>query len=997
MRFSATLAALSLRAVRKPFLTGPLPMAGLIVAGFIGVGFMLPLFALGQDLPAAIYRIDFSPANQPLPRAELDALLPFHVGSPLKMEEVREAIRKLYATGRFSDVAIARRDTPEGLVLVIETARAYFISGIDVDGEEEPPNKAQLISASKLELGTAFTDEDLPAAIENMQERLKSNGFYNAQVRAEVDRIDDTEEASILFIVMPGRRARFNGLTLSGQFNKTQENIIRSTGWRNHFGFIPLPGWRYMTDNLVQTGVAGIRQSFQSANHLKATVTLDDLNYDAETNRVKPSLSIDQGPIVEVRTSGAKVSSGKLRQLIPVYQERSVDRSLLVEGKRNLLEYFQSAGYFETNVDFDQQESPNGHTLIDFKVDPGTRSRLVSIRVHGNRFFDTATLLERLEVRAAAGLRYRRGRFSQRLLDRDLEQIRELYRANGFRDIMATARIEMDYQNRAGDLAVSFEIDEGPQWRIGKLELEGIPEEDRGMLTGMLQSTAGQAFSEANVATDRDAVLSFYYNNGYPDATFDWTQSEGSRTNEVNLRFTVNTGRRQYVRSILIRGLEITNPALVADRISLKPGDPISQNQISASQQKLYDLGIFAKAQPAIQNPDNPEESKNVIFHFDEARKYSVTAGIGAELARIGGGTTTFDDPAGATGFSPRVSLGLNRINFLGLGHTIGLQTRVSTIEQRALLSYLAPHFTGKENTSLSFSALYDVASDVRTFASRRWEGSAQVSQKISRATTVQLRYTFRRVTVNDLKISPGLIPLLSQPVRVGSVSLSVISDRRDDPTNTHRGYVNSIDLALATREFGSETDFTRILFRNSTYYKLGRDLVLARSLQFGYIQRLGGLSQIPLAERFFSGGASSQRAFPDNQAGPRDLETGFPLGGNALLFHQTELRFPLIGDNLGGVLFHDMGNIYSDIRNISARFRQRGLGDFDYMVQAAGIGIRYRTPVGPIRMDLSLSPNPPRFYGFSGSLQQLLTNQGTLVNQRINIFQFHFSLGQTF
>ena len=226
---------------------------------------------------------------------------------------------------------------------------------------------------------------------------------------------------------------------------------------------------------------------------------------------------------------------------------------------------------------------------------------------------------------------------------------------------------------------------------------------------------------------------------------------------------------------------------------------------------------------------------------------------------------------------------------------------------------------------------------------------------------------------------------------------MSFLQDRRDDPTNSTRGYYNSVDVGYAAKEFGSETDFTRIIVRNSTYHRIGKDLVIARTLQFGYIQRLGGLPEIPLAERFFSGGASTMRAFPDNQAGPRDTMTGFPLGGNALLFNQTELRFPLVGDNIGGVLFHDAGNVFDDIRDITVRFRQRNLQDFNYMVQAVGFGIRYRTPVGPVRLDLSFSPNSPRFFGFKGTLDQLLANQGTAVNQRINVFQFHFSLGQTF
>ncbi len=217
-------------------------------------------------------------------------------------------------------------------------------------------------------------------------------------------------------------------------------------------------------------------------------------------------------------------------------------------------------------------------------------------------------------------------------------------------------------------------------------------------------------------------------------------------------------------------------------------------------------------------------------------------------------------------------------------------------MEQRLLVSYVAPQFLGKANTSLGVSGIVENSKDIRTFASQREEGSVQLSQKLSRANTFQVRYTYRHVIIvpGSLVISPGLIPLLSQPVRVGSVSMTFLQDRRDDPINSTRGYFNSIDVGYAAGALGSETDFTRLFFRNSTYTRIGKDLVLARTLQFGYIQRLGGLPEIPLAERFFSGGASTMRAFPDNQAGPRDLMTGFPLGGNALLFNQTELRFSL-------------------------------------------------------------------------------------------------------
>jgi len=944
-----------------------------------------------------ISRIEFAPPNQPLPTDELERLLPLHAGSPLKMDEVRAALQKLYETGRFSDVSVDAEPAGEAVALRISTELNYFVGSVTLEGAADPPNKAQLLTAAKLDLGAPFSGPDVGQAIENMQDRLRANGLYQAKIQYQLDRNPSTEEAGIRFDLDAGDRARFDRVKLTGTFLRAPEDVIKSTGWRRGFAFISWPGWRPATDNRVQSGLARVRQSFQREDRLQVRVTLDRLEYHDKTNTVTPTLSIDNGPIIEVRTTGASVSRGRLRQLIPIYAERTVDRSLLAEGARNLVDYFQSQGYFDAAADFTEEAGTAGVQVIDYTIARNARHKLVHIELAGNRFFSNETIRERLTTREAGWLYLRYGRYSQKLRDRDRDSIADLYRSNGFRDVMVTASAVDNYRGRQDHLGLRFDILEGPQWLVSKLEMEGVSESDAAYLRTIVQSAEGQAYSEANIAADRDTILGFYFNNGYPDAAFDWTETPGQAPYRMELHYAIRPGKRQLVRDVLVRGLDNTQPSLVQNRIQLRAGDTISQSQIADSQQKLYDLSIFSKVQTALQNPDGVEESKYVLFQLDEADQYSFNVGVGAELARIGGGVTTFDAPAGRTGFSPRITLGISRLNVLGLAHTISLQTLASTLEQRALASYVAPQFTGNENLTLTVSALFDNSRDVRTFAAQREEGSVQLGQRLSRANSLQYRLSFRRATVKDLKISPFLIPLLSQPVQVGQFSMSFVQDRRDDPVDSHHGIYNTIDAGISLPVFGTRTDFTRLLMRNSTYHRLSREVVLARSLQFGFIQRLAGIPQIPLAERFFAGGASSQRAFPDNQAGPRDLETGFPLGGSALLFHSTELRFPLLGDNVGGVLFHDMGNVYPDIKDISFRFRQQNIQDFDYMVQAVGFGIRYRTPVGPLRVDLSFSPNSPRFHGFQGTLDQLLANQGTLTDQRINQFQFHFSLGQTF
>ena len=961
--------------------------------------------AQNQAEPAAedlegrtIISIVTDPAEQPLVASEFDEKLGLHIGAPLSLADVRAAIDSLYKSGRYHDISIQAEPDAAGVQLRIVTTFNYFVSGVNIRGQAAPPSLEQLRTSTKFDLGALFDENQMEPAVDNLLERLHANGLYQAQVAYHVDVNPGTEETGVYFAIQAGDRARFSGVTVSGTLPMSSDEIGKIAGWRRGLFFVTLPGWRELTEQRLEDGLRKVQNRVQKGNHLAARVTLNELNYDMLTNRVTPSLRIDSGPSLEVRVTGASISGGRLRQLIPVYEERTVDRSLLLEGQNNLVDYLQSQGYFQAQVDVDQSQPAQTRSLIEYTVVRGPRSKLVHLGINGNEYFDYGTLRQRMLMTPASFIRYHWGRFSPRLLTQDTNAITELYRSNGFRDVMVTSDRNDSYQGKSGKISIVLDVREGPQWLVHALVIEGVRIEDDAYLRRIIRSTPGQPYSESNITADRDTILNFYYNNGYPDATFDWSETKGPSPTQMDLRFVVHPGKQVFVRNIFVRGLRNTRPGLVTKRIGLTRDDPISQVRISESQQKLYDLSIFSKVQTAIQNPSGDESSKNVLYVLDEANKYSFNVGFGAELARIGGGVTTFDAPAGATAFSPRVSGGISRLNFLGLGHTVSLQGLVSTLEQRIALTYLAPQLGGNPNLSLTFTGLFDDSNDVRTFTSHRLEGSVQLAQKLSRANTIQYRYTIRRVTIplDTLKISPLLIPIFSAPDRAGIIAMSFIQDHRDDPANSRRGYLNTLDLGGAWKGFGSATDYRRIVVRNSTYHSITKDLVLARSTQFGWIDGLGA-TQIPFAERFFAGGAATDRAFPDNQAGPRDPDTGFPLGGSAFLFNNIELRFPLIGDNVGGVLFHDIGNVYSDIDALSLRFRQNNIKDFNYAVNSFGFGIRYSTPVGPIRVDFSLSPDSPRFFGFSGTLQQLLNNQGTLTNQRINAFQFHFSLGQTF
>ncbi len=776
---------------------------------------------------------------------------------------------------------------------------------------------------------------------------------------------------------------------------RPESSIVKETHWKGWFG------WHPLTEDRVQRGIERVLQSYRKRDYLMARVTLESI--DPKTG--SPSIEISPGPKVLIEATGAKVSRGRLRRLIPVFEEQSVDRDLLMEGARDLTEYFQTQGYFDAKVEFSSSPITNGLLRILYSIDRGERHKLVDVQIKGNRYFDLKTLRERMLV-APASLQVRRGRYSSRLLGGDLDAISAVYRANGFRDVRVTSEVRGDYRGKKGDVAVLIQIQEGDQWFVSSMEFEGASAKHEQALRSMLQSGPGEPFSEANVALDRDNILAYYFNRGYPSASFEWSYKESSAPRQVDLRFTISEGPQRFVREVLISGLQTTEPQLVNRRIGINVGDPVSQAQMLETERRLYDLGIFAKVDMAIQNPDGVERDKYVLLQVEESRKYSFAFGFGAEVARIGGSQTSLDSPAGQAGFSPSASFNFSRLNLFGRAHAVSLQSRVSSLQQRGLVTYTAPQFQGRSNLDLSFTALFDSSRDVRTFSARRWEGSTQLAHRWTRSKSFFYRFAYRRVSVDEatLKIQPELIPLLSQPVRVGVLSASYLDDRRDDPADSHRGTYNSLDLGIASKIFGSQTDYFRLLGRNSTYHRIGSRLVLARTTSFGFMRTLRkppGLppspQDIPLPERFFAGGASTHRGFPENQAGPRDLVTGFPLGGKALLLFGTELRFPLYGQNIGGVLFHDAGNVYSSLQDVSFRVIQRDKTDFDYMVHSVGLGLRYRTPIGPVRIDFAFSPNSPRFHGCQGTLQQLLFSPCVPTDQRINRFQFHFSLGQTF
>ena len=972
-------------------------------------------------LGRSIVSIQYSPGSF-LEPADLAAAQPLRMQNPLRREDVAKAIDSLFATGEFDDISVEAEPSGAGVAVRFLVKPRVFVESVQFTGKvNAPPNTAEMRSFIPLTAGAPFRESDVSTAIDGMNHLFESNGLYHTTVTPEVTRSDNGDQVFVTFRIHEPKRAKYEHPDIEGEALLPDSVILRVTGWR-----LPIiHWWRHATESRTAGGVHGLLGKYESSGRLTAQVELQSVEYDAATRRVRPHLAVTPGPKVQIRALEAKVSKRVLKRYVPVYQERTVDPELLLEGKRNLEDYFQSQGYYDVDVEFRTKPPSDDTETIEYVIAKGARRKVAHVVITGNKYFGTDTIRERMFIQPAA-FNLRHGRYSEAFRRRDEENIGDLYKSNGFRDAKVTISTADNYKEKSGDIAVTVAIDEGKQWVVSNVAVAGAGQLNLDSVMKQLASSAGEPFAEVNLANDRKTILTYYYERGFPKAQLE-VSWRPSGPNRVEVVYTLTEGEPQYVRGVLVSGAHTTRPKLIAKNIPLKPGDPLSPVEQTTIQQDLYNLGIFARVDTAIENTDGNAAHKYVLYNFEEADRYRLTVGVGAQVARFGTpGANSLAAPAGTTGFSPEFSFDVTRQNFLGLGHTVSLRADYSNIEKRASLSYLQPRFANSAERNISYTLLFDNTLDVRTFAAKREEASVQLSQKFSKWLTGQFGVAYRRVSVSSLIIPVLLVPQIVQPVRIGILTANLVGDRRNSPTNPSRGMYNTIDLGLATKALGSERSFGRVLARNATYYRLTKTLILARQTQFGMIAPfsvpagLTAQSSVPLPERFFGGGADSLRAFAYNEAGPRDTgaplvpggpasrPTGFPLGGNALLFNNVELRFPLIGENIQGVFFHDMGNVYSSVSNISLAFHQRNLQDFDYAVHAIGFGIRYRTPVGPVRVDLAYSLNPPSFDGFNGTPQQLLQCNPNLpasslpqacqpVQQNTGHVQFFFSIGQTF
>ncbi len=975
-------------------------------------------------------------------------------GAKFDVENVRQTTRRLFATGRYRTIAVRVVKDGNGVVLVFAGVPRFYVGRVLINGVKEDRLASLLEYGSQLDPGAPFTNASVTAGTEAVKQVLAQNGYYEPAISVVTTTDDANQQVDVTYTVAIGPQARVGSVTLLGKDPGISVEDFRKKGRLvSRFFHHPVKVDR----ETASTALGNMRTYFQKKNRLEATATLRQSDYDKVKKELNYTFALDEGPVVNVQVDGAKFSKSRLKLLVPVYEEGTVDIDLLNEGSFNMKDYLQQEGYFDAKVSVKTENPVSGNETVLYTVNEGEKHKVLSVDVEGNKYFSSELLKEGLRVQKA-DLYQRSGRYSAQLVTGDQNSIQAIYRANGFKNAKVTSSVKDidDGKNgkkaKVAEIKVTYKIEEGDQQQFGDVSLKGVDPSRMKDLEPLLAAREGQPFSLVTLSGDRDVILSYYLSNGFDQARVEVAQDvdENDKT-KTDIGFDVTEGKQVFIGKVLGSGVVHTKPSVVQQQVTVHAGDPLDQSALLQTQRNLYNLALFNEVVAAVQNPAGDAELKNVLLQITEAKRWDVTYGFGFE-AQLGTpscgqyctqvGTTKAQE--GKAGVSPRVLLDVSRINLFGTDDSLTLHTEYGLLETVATLTFQNPHLFGHKNFSGQISGGYSNVQDISTFQSSKLQGDFRVTQRATKKDTFVYDFQYRRVAVNpnSLAIAADLIPLLSEPVRVGGPGITWIRDtRQPSQLDAIKGYYLSVDEFLASSIFGSQTEFNRTDITNSTYYQFGKGrskYVFARNTRVGFIASRGvnpnlGVSTcvgslltqnascnaVPLPERLYAGGATSHRGFPINGAGPRDLQTGFPVGGSAVLVNTFELRLPpptlpYVGDSVSFVLFHDMGNVFyhvgdlfTSIKNVSQPNEGTcenvvnvsiGTCNFNYYSHAIGLGLRYKTPVGPIRVDLPYNLNPPRYPVIptlgTGGVHTPGVNP--YVGQGSH-FGFFFSIGQSF
>ena len=822
-------------------------------------------------------------------------------GRPLDPEAVRRTIELMYATGEFEDVRvrIEREGSDEGVTVVIRPIPAPLLVEVRVEGDHALSAGA-VRKITRLREGEPLWASRLDRAGRDVALALAARGYLEALVDPpEAVRVPGGADA--VFRIHTGPRAHVGSVSISGAQGLARPSLgdlVR-----------PKQGGVYRRDQADKAAEA-MQRRLARADYWQATADVRE-KYIPAAARMSLVFEITPGPRMDVEIRGATIPGGLHGDVRDLLREGGSGRDVLEAGAERVESHLRRLGYREALVHASVEPRPGGEAVVVFEAVPGPRAVASSVELRGA----DPELLKGLETRPEEPVEDSALTEDQRTLTRRLQNLGHF-----------EASVEVDVLEEGGPQPVVFLASPGPQARVVEVDVDGPPlppaRDDEGPQE--LAVRAGLPYRVRDVAASREGLLSAWRRAGYLDAQLDPVIEISEDQTEVQVRFVVEPGARTIVENVVLAGLRDTREATVAREIVLRPGEPFSFERVLESQRRLLSLGIFERVTISELDP-NREHRRDVVVTVEEAPRTTVAWGIGYSEQDL-----------------LRGSVELTRRNLSGLGRTASVFVRGSFRGSRFLLNLREPWLLGRHLDS--FLTAFWEEEDRKTFDYNRKGGVAQAGQSIDSRTTLIYRYLYQDTTVFNVEVPDEEIDRQFRTYTVSGPAFSFVWDGRDDPLEPRRGTFVTSSLAVSLDALGG-TSYFKSFVQAADIRRIRGDLAFVASLRLGLAATYGSEAPLlPLPERFFAGGAYGPRGWPVDEVGPKVIAPDgevFPTGGNALLLGGAELRYDLTR-SFQVATFFDIGNVYPEVADLS----------IPDLRKSVGLGVRYLTPIGPIRFD---------------------------------------------
>ncbi|MEL7059442.1 MAG: POTRA domain-containing protein [Acidobacteriota bacterium] len=878
------------------------------------------------------------------PGLDAASLFAFEVGDPLDAEAVRRTLSNAHAAGRFTHVELVTRPHADGgvvAVLVLESPRR--VVDIEFDGERVV-GRAALREALRLDLGAPLDESALRATQERLADLHRAAGYFEAAIEPRIAEAPGGNVA-LTFLLRPGPRA-----------------VIRSIGWQPTLEPALDAAMRQALE--TETGDAyererldedrdRLRVALVERGHLAATVEGPIETYDFDRARVEISFSVVAGPRYTVQVDGIPRRRLARRDLLPDAESQPFDVGSLGDLCWRLRDDLQRRGHYRATADCRELIDTADARRLRFEVEAGPRFEVASISFPGLHQLNADALRRRMTTSVRGRWSVAGGRLVDSELAADLENLRSYALLEGFRDAKigpAAVRADPDDPQQ---LHVEIPIAEGDQQRVVDVRLVGAEALERERLLKALPLEAGGPYHPLRVADAENALQTLYEESGRPDTTIKTTVAWDPDEVLADVTFSVVEGRKRRIDRVILRGHHRTRTSLVRDVVDLDPGDTLTRRRLLEAERDLYRLGVFSRVE--VQEAPNALDSstRDVLIDLEEARLWRLAYGLSYHS----------DDGIGAL-------FGITRANLFGRGASLQLDARGSENDQRLRLIYDQPTIGGLE---LPATATLFARNEVRESFDVEEVGTRLSVIHDERRRRIGLAYEYRLVQLEQEVAAPIDATTLDREdreVEISSLSPTLFLERRDDPIDPNRGWSTSLAFEWAFPSFDTDSDFVKGFWQQTQYVDLGGLGHLAGSFRAGLIEPLGdggedplvpddlASASIPISERFFAGGRTTHRAYERDRLGRLDetlIETSdgrlVEAGGNGLLLLNLDWRFPLAGP-VNGVAFLDLGNVWADWRDV----------ELDDLRPGAGLGLRYRSPIGPMRFEIGWKLDPEPF-----------------------------------